>query len=133
MRGDVIGQWYCTKRAVEHMSKTGGGAIVYNVSVSGVSAFPDASDYAAAKHAVVGMVKGHAIECATQKIRVNGICPGLFRTDSYQRIYGSAEEYFVKKKIPAGRIGNPEEIASLVYWLLVEGKYCYAISSVMVV
>jgi len=39
--------------------------------------------------------------------------------------FGAAEEYFSKSKIPARRIGNVEELAGLVYWLLVEGTYCY--------
>jgi NAD(P)-dependent dehydrogenase (short-subunit alcohol dehydrogenase family) len=131
LKVNVIGQWYCTKLAVENMAKNGGGAIVYNASISGIRAFPYASDYAASKHAVLGMVKGHAIECATQNIRVNGICPGLIRTDMYEEFYGAAEEYMTSTKIPARRIGDPEEIASLIYWLLVEGTYCYGESIVI--
>lgn len=122
---NVIGQWYCTKKAVEVMARSGGGAIVYNSSISGIRAVPMAADYAASKHAVVGMVKGHALECAPLNIRVNGICPGFFRTDMYDTNFGQAEGYLTASKIPARRIGNVEELANLVYWLLVEGTYCY--------
>lgn len=131
LKVNVIGQWYCTKLAVENMAGNGGGGIVYNASISGIRAFPYASDYAASKHAVLGMVKGHAIECATRGIRVNGICPGLIRTDMYEEFYGAAEEYMTSTKIPARRIGDPEEIASLIYWLLVEGTYCYGESIII--
>ncbi len=131
LRVNVIGQWYCTKLAVENMAKNGGGAIVYNASISGIRAFPYASDYAASKHAVLGMVKGHAIDGATQNVRVNGICPGLIRTDMYEEFYGAAEEYMTSTKIPARRIGDPEEIAGLVYWLLVEATYCYGESIII--
>lgn len=125
LRVNVIGQWYCTKKAVEVMSRNGGGAIVYNSSISGIRAVPMAADYAASKHAVVGMVKGHALECAPMNIRVNGICPGFFRTDMYDANFGEAEAYLTGSKIPARRIGDVEELANLVYWLLVEGTYCY--------
>lgn len=124
-RVNVIGQWYCAKKAVEIMSRGGGGSIVYNSSISGVTAVPMAADYAASKHAVVGMVKGHALECAPLNIRVNGICPGFFRTDMFDSHFGEAETYLTGTKIPARRIGNVEELAGLVYWLLVEGTYCY--------
>ncbi len=131
LKVNVIGQWYCTKLAVQHMAGNGGGSIVYNASISGIRAFPGASDYAASKHAVLGMVKGHAIDGAVQNVRVNAICPGLIRTDMYDEHYGVAEEYMTSTKIPARRIGSPEEIASLVYWLLVEGTYCYGESIVI--
>lgn len=131
LKVNVIGQWYCTKLAVQHMAENGGGSIVYNASISGIRAFPGASDYAASKHAVLGMVKGHAIDGAVQNVRVNAICPGLIRTDMYDEHYGVAEEYMTSTKIPARRIGDPEEIASLVYWLLVEGTYCYGESIVI--
>lgn len=125
LKVNVIGQWYCAKKAVEAMSRTGGGAIVYNSSISGIRAVPMAADYAASKHAVVGMVKGHALECAPLNIRVNGICPGFFRTDMYRDNFGGAEEYLTGTKIPARRIGEVEELANLVHWLLVEATYCY--------
>ena len=122
---NVIGQWYCTKRATRNMIKNGGGSIVYCSSISGVMAFPMASDYAATKHAVVGMSKGQALECARHNIRINSICPGFFKTDLYDEFFGDATEMLTDAMIPASRIADPEEIADLVYWLLVEGTYCY--------
>lgn len=131
MRVNVIGQWYCTKAAVRIMEKNGGGSIVYNTSISGTTAFPNAADYAASKHAAVGMVKGHAIECAPKKIRVNGICTGFIRTDMFDEYFGAAESFLADTKIPARRVGKVEEVASLAYWLLVEGTYCYGTNIVL--
>jgi NAD(P)-dependent dehydrogenase (short-subunit alcohol dehydrogenase family) len=131
MTVNVIGQWYCTKLAVEHMGKTGGGAIVNNASISGVMAFPGAVDYAASKHALVGMTKGHALECAGRNVRINCICPGFFKTDMFAENFAEAEAHLSENVIPAGRIADPEEVSKLVYWLLVDGTYCYGASIVI--
>ena len=125
LRVNVIGQWYCAKLAVESMLRHGGGgAVLYNSSISGVMTFPLASDYAASKHAVVGMAKAQALEFARHGIRVNVLCPGFFRTDMYEESYGAATDHLTSHVIPAERIGDPEEIADLAYWLLVKGTYC---------
>jgi NAD(P)-dependent dehydrogenase (short-subunit alcohol dehydrogenase family) len=122
---NVIGQWYCAKLAIENMQRHGGGgAVLYNSSISGVMTFPGASDYAASKHAVVGMAKSQSLECAAQGIRVNVLCPGFFKTEMYDESYGAATSYLTQSVIPAERIGDPEEIASLAYWILVQGTYC---------
>ena len=122
---NVVGQWYCAKLAIANMLRHGGGgAVLYNSSISGVMTFPLASDYAASKHAVVGMAKAQALEFARHGIRVNVLCPGFFRTDMYEESYGAATDQLTGSVIPAERIGDPEEIAALAYWLLVEGTYC---------
>ena len=123
---DVIGQWYCAKRAAAHMIGNGiGGAILYCASISGVMTFPMATDYAAAKHAVVGMAKGQALECAQHGIRINTLCPGFLKTDMYEENFAAATETLTNDMIPASRIAGPEEIADLAYWVLVDGTYCY--------
>lgn len=122
---NVIGQWCCAKLAIASMLRHGGGgSVLYNSSISGVMTFPLASDYAASKHAVVGMAKAQALEFARHGIRVNVLCPGFFRTDMYEESYGAATDQLTGSVIPAERIGDPEEIAALAYWLLVEGTYC---------
>jgi NAD(P)-dependent dehydrogenase (short-subunit alcohol dehydrogenase family) len=124
---NVIGQWYCAKRAIENMLRHGGGgSVVYNSSISGVMTFPLASDYAASKHAVVGMAKAQALEFARHGVRVNVVCPGFFQTDMFQENYaGAPSEHLTKNVVPAERIADPEEVASLVYWLLVDATYCH--------
>jgi len=122
---NVIGQWYCAKLAIENMLRHGGGgAVLYNSSISGVMTFPLASDYAASKHAVVGMAKAQSLEFAKHRIRVNVLCPGFFRTDMYDEYYGAATEHLTGNVIPAERIGDPEEIAGLAFWVLAHGTYC---------
>src|SRR5258706_9872112 len=95
----------------------GGGSVLYNSSISGVMTFPLASDYAASKHAVVGMAKAQSLEFARRGIRVNVLCPGFFRTDMFEESYGAAgTAHLTTSVIPAERIGDPEEIAALAYW-----------------
>ncbi len=123
---DVIGQWHCSKRAVENMVRHGnGGAILYCASISSVMAFPMASDYAAAKHAVAGMAKAQALECTQHNIRINTLSPGFLKTDMYEDNFGAATEMLTQSMIPASRIAEAEEIANMAYWILVEGTYCY--------
>jgi NAD(P)-dependent dehydrogenase (short-subunit alcohol dehydrogenase family) len=108
---NVVGQWYCAKLAIANMLRHGGGgAVLYNSSISGVMTFPLAS--------------AQALEFARDGIRVNVLCPGFFRTDMYEESYGAATDQLTGSVIPAERIGDPEEIAALAYWLLVEGTYC---------
>jgi NAD(P)-dependent dehydrogenase (short-subunit alcohol dehydrogenase family) len=70
------------------------------------------------------MAKGQSLEFARHGIRVNVLCPGFFRTDMYEENYGAATGHLTANVIPAERIGDPEEIAKLAYFLLVEGTYC---------
>ena len=123
---NVVGQWYCAKLAVDNMKQHGGGgAVLYNSSISGVMTFAGASDYAASKHAVVGMAKSQALECAALGIRVNVLCPGFFKTEMYEENYdAAATRYLTSDVIPAERIGDPEEIAGLAYWILAHATYC---------
>ena len=122
---NVVGQWYCAKLAIDSMLRHGGGgAVLYNSSISGVMTFPLASHYAASKHAIVGMAKGQSLEFARHGIRVNVLCPGFFKTDMYDENYGAATAHLTGNVIPAERIGDPDEIARLAYFLLVEGTYC---------
>lgn len=125
MAVNVIGQWYLTKKVVGTMMKNGGGSVVYASSISGVLSYPLASDYVATKHAVVGMAKAQALECAGHNIRINVICPGFFKSDMYNENFSAATEEMTRTMVPAERIAEPEEMAKLVYWLLVEGSYCF--------
>lgn len=123
---DLIGQWYCSKKAAENMIRHGrGGAILYCASISSVMAFPLASDYAAAKHAIAGMAKAQALECAQHNIRINTLSPGFLKTDMFEDNFGAASDMLTETVIPASRIADAQEIANLAYWILVEGTYCY--------
>jgi NAD(P)-dependent dehydrogenase (short-subunit alcohol dehydrogenase family) len=120
MNTNVLGVFLCLKHELAAMLKRGRGAIVNSASVSGLIGFPGASTYVASKHAVVGLTKSAALECAAHGIRVNAVAPGGTETPLLDRITGGAGSERHKQFIayhPMGRTARPEEIAAAVLWL----------------
>ena len=88
--------------------------------------FANAPAYTAAKHGVLGLTKVAALELATERIRVNAVCPGFIETpmvmDRGVRAGGDAAAYEqIAAMHPMHRLGKPEEIASAVLWLCSDG------------
>ncbi len=101
----------------------GGGSIINMASVAGsIIAAPNRFVYGATKAGVIGLTKSIAADFITQGIRCNAICPGTVESPSLdQRLrdtgdYDAARAAFIARQ-PIGRIGKPEEIASLVVYL----------------
>jgi NAD(P)-dependent dehydrogenase (short-subunit alcohol dehydrogenase family) len=119
---NVKGVWLSLKHEIPAMLKTGGGAIVNNSSVGGLIGFATMPIYIASKHAVNGLTKSVALEYAKQNVRVNAVAPGAIETRMY-RDFATAPEVkqTLESAIPAGRVGQPEEIASIVAWLCSDG------------
>jgi NAD(P)-dependent dehydrogenase (short-subunit alcohol dehydrogenase family) len=99
-------------------------------------AVPSLAAYIASKHAVVGLTKAAAIECAPHDIRVNAICPGFLWTRAWEGLAAaiklSAPEYagldergvfleVVKRGVPLGREQTPEDIGQLAAFLASDG------------
>src|SRR5665213_3224504 len=121
---NLKGVWLCLRREIRQMlaqgaNGQGGGAIVNTGSIAGLIGLPTSCAYVAAKHGVLGLTKTAALEYADDNIRVNAVCPGFIKTrmteDSMRR-RGDR----IMAQIPAGRMGNPEEIAEMVVWLCSE-------------
>lgn len=98
------------------------GAIVNVSSVLGQAAFPTASGYVAAKHAVIGLTKAAALEVAEAGIRVNAVSPGFIETAMVmdRELGGSdADTHAAYVAMhPIGRLGQAEEVARSILWLL---------------
>lgn len=101
----------------------GGGSIINMASVAGsVIAAPNRFVYGATKAGVIGLTKSIAADFITKGIRCNAICPGTVESPSLdQRLrdtgdYDAAKSAFIARQ-PIGRIGKPDEIASLVVYL----------------
>lgn len=116
---NLTGVWLCMRAEIRQMSATG-GAIVNTSSLAGlVGVGLGISAYVAAKHGVVGLTRAAALECASQEIRVNAICPGVVRTpmlDEAIRL-GALSEEQARAMQPLDRIGRPDEIGQAAAWL----------------
>lgn len=92
------------------------GRIVTLSSVSGVTGNRGQVNYSAAKGGIIGASKALAVELASRRITVNCVAPGLIHTDMIEQ--APVDE--ILKLIPAGRIGEPDEVAGLVAFLMSE-------------
>ena len=110
------GFFYLTRRVVKGMMTHRHGRIVNVSSVSGLKGMPGQSNYSAAKAGIIGASKALAQEVAKRKVTVNVVAPGFIETDMTQDI--PTEE--VKRLVPLGRMGKPEEVAALVSFLASE-------------
>lgn len=104
-------------QAVWHASMAaGGGAIVNIASVGGLATEPGIGYYNATKAAVIHLTRQFAAELAP-KVRVNGIAPGIVRTKLAQALWENNEE-LINQHTPLGRIGEPDDIAGAVVFLV---------------
>jgi NAD(P)-dependent dehydrogenase (short-subunit alcohol dehydrogenase family) len=116
----------CSRLAMPHMKRRGGGAIVNLASIMGFSGgiFPNAS-YQATKGAVVNLTRALALEWAPDNIRVNAVAPTFVRTELTVPIFSNAElEKRVMQHTPLGRLPEPEEIAAAIVYLCTPAARC---------
>ncbi len=117
---DLKGVWNCMKYEIEHMlTQKGGGCIVNTSSQGGITGFPGQAAYISCKHAVIGLTRTACIDYASKGIRINAVLPGTILTPMAKDLLKrnpELEEMFVRD-IPAGRLGEPVEIAHAVLWL----------------
>lgn len=105
--------FYVTKLVIPEMIRHRNGRIVNIASLSGLKGTPGQTNYSAAKGGLIAATKALAQEIAKKRITVNAIAPGFVHTDMTEGL----DEENLKKFIPAGRFGEPEEIAALVAFL----------------
>jgi NAD(P)-dependent dehydrogenase (short-subunit alcohol dehydrogenase family) len=114
---NIKGVFFCMKYEIEEMLRTAGGSIVNTSSIFGLNGYPGWSLYSATKHAVTGMTKSAALDYAKRGIRVNAVGPGPVETRLLAEGTGG-DPHSYASFVPMGRIGQPEEIADPVVWLL---------------
>ncbi|WUV71180.1 SDR family oxidoreductase [Streptomyces sp. NBC_01477] len=105
-------------RPPPHLSRSSNGMIVNVASVAGLSAFPQAAHYAAAKAELIALTSALANAWVVAGIRVNAVCPGWTRTDMTRDLWGSpAVSDAVLSHVPLNRWASAEEIAATVLFL----------------
>ena len=119
---NLVGALLCARRAAQVMStaRGGPGGAIVNVS-SAAATLGSAHEYvhyAAAKAGVEALTVGLAKELADQGVRVNAVAPGLVRTGIHAAAGDPDRLERVLPRIPMGRVGEPEEIAPAIAWLL---------------
>ena len=107
------GFFYITRRLLKDMMPHRNGRIINMASLSGLKGLPGQTNYSAAKAALIGATKALAQEVAARKVTVNAIAPGFIATDMTKEL----DEAELKKLIPLGRFGKPEEVAALTSFL----------------
>lgn len=123
MATNLRGVFLSMKNQIPAILESGGGAIVNNASVAGLSAIiPGSPIYTASKFGVVGLTKSFALEFASKNIRVNAVCPGAIETDIIEFIrQNDAFHKMALSRHPIGRFGRPEEVAAAVLYLCSPG------------
>lgn len=128
---NFMGVVHSIQAALPSMRERPHGRIIAIASTAGLKGYGYVSAYAAAKHAVIGLVRSLALELATTRVTVNAVCPGFTDTDL---VAGSIDTIMKKtgrdraqaiaeltKHNPQGRLVSPAEVADTVLWLCGEG------------
>jgi NAD(P)-dependent dehydrogenase (short-subunit alcohol dehydrogenase family) len=121
---NVVGVFLGMKHVLPVMLKQDKGSIINTASIAGLMGSPHIAVYSASKHAVIGLTRSAALECATTGVRVNCVCPGMIDSRMLSTIIEGrnpgnapvANEKIVER-IPARRLGHASEVASIVAFL----------------
>ena len=113
---NLKGVFYCNRAVVPFMQREGYGRIVNIASIAGKEGNPNASAYSASKAGVIALTKALGKELAQTEIRVNCVTPAAVRTPLFAQMSQQQIDWMLSK-IPIGRFGEIEEVASVVLFL----------------
>ena len=121
---NVKGVWLGLKSAIPALAARGGGSIVITSSVAGLSGTPGIAPYGTSKHAVIGLMRAAARECAPMNIRVNTVNPSPVDTRMMRSLEAGmspddpeAARERIAANIPLGRYAQPDDIAQVMLFL----------------
>ena len=119
---DLNSCYYTVKAALPHFIEQQSGKIVNMSSFVGEAGNFGQTNYAAAKAGLIGFTKSAALELARYNVTVNAICPGFIETDMFSVVPEEVKDK-IRARIPLGRIGEPQDIAKAVRYLVTDGDY----------
>jgi NAD(P)-dependent dehydrogenase (short-subunit alcohol dehydrogenase family) len=109
--------FFWSQEAARGMVVASLGRIVNVASVNALAAEPRAAHYVAAKTGLVGLTRALAVDLAGTGVTVNAVCPGPVRTDKNSKLFADEPLRTQLERVPAGRIGTPDDVVNLVAWL----------------
>jgi len=127
LRGSFLFARACSR----HMMRARYGRIINISSVSGLMGNPGQTNYSASKAGLIGFTRSLSRELAGRKVTINAVCPGFIESDM-TKVLGEAIVDEVKKRIPAKRLGLPEDVATCVLFLASPAA-CYVTGQVLTV
>ncbi|PJF41940.1 MAG: short-chain dehydrogenase [Phototrophicales bacterium] len=115
---NMMGYFWVSKFAAEFMQENGGGKIINIASIAGIRPGPMMGIYSVSKAAVIMMTKVLAQELGGYNIQVNAIAPGIIKTRFAEALWSNPQlSKAYTDRTPAGRVGEPEEIAGAAVYL----------------
>lgn len=114
---NMRGTFYCTKLALKPMLKARKGSIVNISSVVGHTGNPGQTNYTASKSGIEGLSRSIALELSSRNIRSNCVAPGFIESDMTHELTDDQKKKMLER-VPLGRIGSAQDIASAVAFLL---------------
>ncbi|MCY4526893.1 MAG: SDR family oxidoreductase [Anaerolineaceae bacterium] len=114
---NLRGAFLTTRAAIEAMLPRKYGRVLHLVSIAGKDGNPGMVGYSASKAGMTGLIKGVGKEFATSGITVNGLAPAVIKTPMVAEVTPEMLAY-MESRIPMGRLGTIEEVASLACWIV---------------
>lgn len=118
MSVNLDGVFLCVRAELRAMLATGGGGSIVSLgSVLSVRGHAKVPSYVTAKHALIGLHRSVALAYSGEGVRANVVCPGYIETPLLAQRMGAERAAALVAQHPAGRLGTPDDVASLVAWL----------------
>lgn len=118
---NLTGMARTIRACVDDLRRNGDGRVVNVASSEALGATAYLSAYTASKHGVVGLTKALAVELGRSGVTVNAVCPGPIHTGMTAIIPDESKAKFARRRVPAGRYGDPTEVAHAIWSLVLPG------------